>query len=133
MFALASMAACGLQISSWQADLTIPADGFPPPAVRHRHRLRLDRAHQSPTCRSPRFRTRTPDRPRALSNPAAQLGIAFGAALTALVFLSATGGSPDGAANRDAFTGVLWWVGGAFAAMWALMFSLLKHTNSQAE
>ncbi|MEU8781356.1 hypothetical protein [Streptomyces sp. NPDC048637] len=49
------------------------------------------------------------------------------------MFFSATGGSPDGEANRDAFTGVLWRLGGTFAAMRALMFSLPEHTNSQAE
>ncbi|MFI9236982.1 MFS transporter [Streptomyces sp. NPDC053079] len=38
-----------------------------------------------------------------------------------------------GAVNRAAFTGVLWWVGGAFAVMWALMFFLPKRANSQAD
>ncbi|MFI1253279.1 hypothetical protein ACH4U6_05640 [Streptomyces netropsis] len=61
------------------------------------------------------------------------LGIAVGTALTALVFFSATGGSPDDAINRDAFTGILWWVGGTLAVMWALMFFLPKHTNSRAD
>ncbi|MFI8876851.1 hypothetical protein [Streptomyces sp. NPDC055243] len=40
-----------------------------------------------------------------LPNTATHLGIALGTALTALVFFSATGGPPDGAINRDAFTG----------------------------
>ncbi|MFG3282069.1 MFS transporter [Streptomyces sp. NPDC048111] len=66
-----------------------------------------------------------------LFNTAMHLGIALGAALTALVFFFATGGSTDGALNRDAFTGVLWWVGAAFAAMWALMFLLPTRTSNQ--
>ncbi|MGW0537965.1 MFS transporter [Streptomyces sp. NPDC003032] len=68
-----------------------------------------------------------------LFNTAMHLGIALGAALTALVFFSATGGSTDGAVNRDAFTSVLWWAGGAFVVMGALMFCLPKHANSQAD
>lgn len=59
-----------------------------------------------------------------LFTTAVHLGIAPGIALTALVFFSTTGGSPDAAADRDAFTGVLRWVGGAFALMRALMFCL---------
>ncbi|MFD2119094.1 hypothetical protein ACFSNO_05450 [Streptomyces cirratus] len=60
------------------------------------------------------------------------LGIAFGSALTALVFFSTTGGSADGVVNRDAFAGVLWWAGGIVTLMWALMFLLPERANSQA-
>ncbi|MEU2794824.1 hypothetical protein [Streptomyces sp. NPDC007100] len=41
-------------------------------------------------------------------NISSQLGIALDAALTVLVFSSATNGLPDGAVNRDAFTDALW-------------------------
>ena len=57
--------------------------------------------------------------------------MALGTALTALVFFSTTGGSSDAAVNRDAFTHVLWWIGAAFATMWALMFLLPARTSSQ--
>ncbi|GAA0443638.1 hypothetical protein ABZ951_25365 [Streptomyces sp. NPDC046215] len=46
-----------------------------------------------------------------LFNTAIHLGIA----LTAVVFFAITGGSPDGAVNRDAFVTVLRWVGGLLA------------------
>ncbi|MFG3507083.1 hypothetical protein ACGF5F_16405 [Streptomyces sp. NPDC047821] len=48
-----------------------------------------------------------------------------------MVFFAITGGSPDGTVNRDAFATVLWWVIGLLALMWALMFCLPKHANSQ--
>ncbi|MEU2869175.1 MFS transporter [Streptomyces olivoreticuli] len=65
-----------------------------------------------------------------LFNTSTQLGIALGTALTGMVFFSATGGSLDGAVNRTAFASSLWYVGGAFAVMWALMFLLPKHTTT---
>ncbi|WP_030786259.1 MFS transporter [Streptomyces sp. NRRL S-920] len=68
-----------------------------------------------------------------LFNTAMHLGIAVGTALTALVYFSATGGSPDGTANREAFTGVLRWVGGALAVMWALMFFLPGRAGGEAD
>ncbi|QBS44533.1 MFS transporter [Nocardia sp. CS682] len=68
-----------------------------------------------------------------LFNTALQLGYAFGIALTGPVFFAATGEAPDSAVNRGAFTGVLWWVGGALAVMWAVMFFLPKQPNSQAD
>ncbi|MYT22641.1 MFS transporter, partial [Streptomyces sp. SID7760] len=64
-----------------------------------------------------------------LFNTAIHLGIALGTALTGVVFFAVTGGSPDGAVNRDAFVTVLWWVGGLLALMWALMFCLPKHAD----
>ncbi|WP_251018557.1 MFS transporter [Streptomyces sp. ISL-11] len=130
LIALASMVAYGLQVSSRQADLTIPAMtvpllllgiGFGTIGAPIADMSLAKVPHESAGSASGLFNTST------------QLGIAFGAALTALVFFSATGGSPDGTVNRDAFTGVLWWVGGAFAVMWGLMFFLPKHTNSQAD
>ncbi|MCK8678474.1 MFS transporter [Streptomyces lichenis] len=66
-----------------------------------------------------------------LFNTAMHLGIALGTALTALVFFAATGGSADAAPHREAFTGVLWWVGGLLALMWALMFCLPEPVNSR--
>ncbi|MDX3108107.1 hypothetical protein [Nonomuraea angiospora] len=41
--------------------------------------------------------------------------------------------SRNGALSREAFTSVLWWVGGTLALMWALMFFLPKQANSQAD
>ncbi|MEG8178849.1 MFS transporter [Nocardia terpenica] len=68
-----------------------------------------------------------------LFNTALQLGYALGIALNGLVFFAATGGSPEAALNRDAFTGVLWCVGATLIAMWALMFCLPQHANDQPE
>ncbi|MGI5336531.1 MFS transporter [Streptomyces sp. CA-181903] len=77
-----------------------------------------------------------------LFNTVMHLGIALGTALTALVFFTITGDSPDAALHRDAFTTVLWWASGLLALMWALMFFLpkpkpkpkrkRKHTNNRA-
>ncbi|GHC38680.1 MFS transporter [Streptomyces cinnamoneus] len=130
LFAVVSMAVYGVQVSSRQADLTLLAMTVPllllgiafgtiggPLADMSLAKV----PHESAGSAS------------GLFNTAVHLGIAFGTALTSLVFFSATGGSPDGAVNRAAFTGVLWWVGGAFAVMWALMFFLPKHANSQAD
>ena len=57
-----------------------------------------------------------------LFNTSIHLGMALGTALTGLVFFSVTGGTTDAALNREAFTGVLWTISGAFAVIWALMF-----------
>lgn len=64
-----------------------------------------------------------------LFNTAIHLGMSLGTALTGLVFFSVTGGSADGALNREAFTGVLWTVGGAFVVIWSLMFLLPARTQ----
>ncbi|MFE6157864.1 MFS transporter [Streptomyces sp. NPDC056486] len=130
LFAVASMAVYGFQVSSRQADLTLLAMTVPllllgvgfgtiggPLADMSLAKVPHENAGSA----------------SGLFNTSVHLGIAFGTALTALVFFSTTGGSPDGAVNRDAFTGVLWWVGGAFAVMWALMFFLPKRTNSLAD
>lgn len=61
------------------------------------------------------------------------LAMALGTALTALVFFSVTGGSFDGAANREGFTGVLWWIAGAFAVLWGLMFFLPGRAKVESE
>lgn len=68
-----------------------------------------------------------------LFNTSIHLGMALGTALTALVFFSATGGSFDGAVNRAAFTGVLWWVAGAFVLMWGLLFFLPRRAQTQTD
>ncbi|AEW98109.1 hypothetical protein SCATT_57380 [Streptantibioticus cattleyicolor NRRL 8057 = DSM 46488] len=40
--------------------------------------------------------------------------------------------SADGAVSRGAFTGVIRWVGGALAVMWAVMSFLPKHATSRS-
>ncbi|MEU6991027.1 MFS transporter [Streptomyces sp. NPDC046465] len=130
LFAVASMALYGLQISDRQDDLTLVAMAVP--------LLLLGLAFG--TIGGPLADMSLAEVPHenagsasGLFNTAVHLGIALGTALTALVFFSATGGSPAAAAHRDAFTGVLRWVGGAFALMWALMFCLPKRANSRAD
>ncbi|AYF74812.1 MFS transporter [Nocardia yunnanensis] len=63
-----------------------------------------------------------------LFNTALQLGYGLGVTLTGPLFFSALGDTATGTLDRDAFTGVLWWVGGALIVMWALMFSLPART-----
>ncbi|MFJ9411357.1 MFS transporter [Streptomyces sp. NPDC101393] len=129
LIAVISMAVHGIQISSQQAGLTLLAMTGP--------LLFLGVAFGTiggPLADMSLAKVPHQDAGSAsgLFNTAVHLGIALGSALTALVFFSATNGSPDNAVNREAFTGVLWWVGGAFAVMWALLLFLPKHTNSQA-
>ncbi|MFJ2770497.1 hypothetical protein [Streptomyces sp. NPDC087300] len=128
LFAVASMTLYGLEISSRQADLTLLTMAVP--------LLLLGLAFGA--IGGPLADMSLAEVPHenagsasGLFNTAVHLGIALGTALTALVFFSATGGSPDAAVNRDAFTGVLWWVGGAFALMWALMFCLPRRANGR--
>ncbi len=64
-----------------------------------------------------------------LFNTAIHLGMALGTALTGVVFFSVTGGSADGALNREAFTGVLWTVGAASVVIWALMFLIPRRAE----
>jgi MFS family permease len=130
LLALASMACYGHQITSQQGDLTILAMSLPvlllgigfgmigaPIAdmslakVAHRHAGSAS----------------------GLFNTATQLGIAMGTALTGLVFFAVTGGSLDGAVNRAAFEDSLWYVGGCFLVMWALMFLVPKRTAAPTE
>ncbi|MEU6733972.1 hypothetical protein ABZ929_12340 [Streptomyces physcomitrii] len=68
-----------------------------------------------------------------LFNTSIHLGMALGAALTALVFFSTTGGTSNAALNRDAFTSVIWWVSGAFVLMWALMLLLPTRTPPRTD
>ncbi|PJM99636.1 MFS transporter [Streptomyces sp. CB01201] len=121
LIALASMGAYGVQIGSRQADLDLLA--MTGPVVLIGFGLGMvggpladmalaDVPHEDAGSAS------------GLFNTAMHLGIALGTALTAVVFFAVTGGSPDGGVNRDAFTGVLWWVGGILALMWGLMFCL---------
>ncbi len=130
LIAVAAMVVYGVQVSTRQADLTLLATavpllllglGFGTIAAPIADMSLAGVPHEHAGSASGLFNTST------------QLGIAFGAALTAVVFFAATGGSPDGAVNRAAFTGVLWWVGGAFAAMWALMFLLPRHADNRAD
>lgn len=65
-----------------------------------------------------------------LFNTAVHLGMALGTALTGVVFFSVTGGSTDAALNQEAFTGVLWAVGGACVVIWVLMFLIPRRTVS---
>lgn len=129
LIALASMLAYGIQISGGRADLTLLAMAVPVLLLGFGLGLiggpiadltLAEVPHESAGSAS------------GLFNTALQLGAAFGVALTGLVFFSATGDSPDSALNREAFTGVLWSVGGVLIVMWALMFFLPKHPNSHA-
>lgn len=129
LIALGSMAAYGLQVSSRQANLTLLAMTVPVVLIGFGlgmvggplADLSLARVlHESAGSAS------------GLFNTAMHLGIALGTALTALVFFATTGGSSEGAINREAFTGVLWWVGGTLTLMWVLMFCLPKHTKNRA-
>ncbi|MCY0944790.1 hypothetical protein [Streptomyces antarcticus] len=130
LIAVISMVVYGIQISSRQADLTLLAMTGP--------LLLLGVAFGTiggPLADMSLAKVPHKDAGSAsgLFNTAVHLGIAFGTALTALVFFSATNGSSDSAVNREAFTGVLWWVAGAFAVMWALLLFLPTHANGQAD
>ncbi|MEV5983306.1 MFS transporter [Streptomyces sp. NPDC052114] len=130
LIALVATVGYGLQINSGQADLTLLAMALPllllglafgtiggPLAD-----LALSKVpHENAGSAS------------GLCNTSIHLGMALGTALTALVFFSATDGSSGAAVNHDAFTHVLWWIGIAFATMWALMFLLPTRTSKQAD
>ncbi|MGX8906363.1 MFS transporter [Streptomyces netropsis] len=130
LIALASMAGYGLQISSRQGDLTLLGMTVPVVLIGFGLGMVGGPLADMSLAEVPHDNAGSAS---GLFNTAMHLGIAVGTALTALVFFSATGGSPDDAINRDAFTGILWWVGGALAVMWALMFFLPKPTNSRAD
>ncbi|MFD7239521.1 MFS transporter [Streptomyces syringium] len=130
LIALASMAAYGLQISSRQADLTLLGMTVPVVLIGFGLGMVGGPLADMSLAEVPHDNAGSAS---GLFNTAMHLGIAVGTALTALVFFSATGGSSDDAINRDAFTGILWWVGGALAVMWALMFFLPKPTNSRVD
>ncbi|GHB24298.1 MFS transporter [Streptomyces xanthochromogenes] len=126
--ALASMAAYGVQIGCLQADLTLVA--MTGPVVLIGFGLGMvggpladmalaDVPHENAGSAS------------GLFNTAMHLGIALGTALTAVLFFAVTGGGSDGAVNRDAFTGVLWWAGGSLVLMWGLMFCLPRRATGR--
>ncbi|WP_194836780.1 MFS transporter [Nocardia sp. XZ_19_369] len=130
VIALASMAVYGLQISSGQADLTLLVMTVPVMLLGFGLGMVGGPIADLTLAKVPH---KSAGSASGLFNTAMHLGIAFGTALTALVFYAATGGSAASVLNRDAFTGVLWWVGGALAVMWAVMFFLPKEKNSQAD
>lgn len=130
LIALASMTAYGLQISSGHEDLTLLAMTAPVLLLGFGLGMISGPIADLTLAKVPHESAGSAS---GLFNTALQLGYALGIALNGLVFFAATGGSPDGTLNRDAFTGVLWWVGGTLMVMWALMFCLPKHPNSRAE
>ncbi|WP_244376072.1 MFS transporter [Streptomyces ficellus] len=123
-----AMAAYGLQIGSHQADLTLLTMTAPVVLIGFGLGMVSGPLTDLSLARVPHDDAGSAS---GLFNTAIHLGIALGTALTAVVFFAKTGGSPDGAVNRDAFVNVLWWVGALLALMWALMFSLPKHANRQ--
>ncbi|WP_067528325.1 MFS transporter [Nocardia uniformis] len=130
LITLAAMAAYGLQISSGRADLTLLAMTVPVLFLGFGLGMISGPIADLTLAKVPHERVGSAS---GLFNTALQLGYALGIALNGLVFFAVTGGSPDGALNRAAFTGVLWWVGGTVIAMWALMFYLPRHANDQTE
>ncbi len=128
LIALASMAAYGLQTASRQADLTLLAMTVPVVLIGFGLGMVGGPLADMSLAKVPHENAGSAS---GLFNTAMHLGMALGTALTALVYFSATDGSPEGAINRDAFTSVLGWVGGTFSLMWALMFCLPKPTKSQ--
>ncbi|MEU7141480.1 MFS transporter [Nocardia sp. NPDC046473] len=129
LIALASMTAYGLQVSGGRSDLTLLAMAVPVLLVGFGLGMIGGPIADLALAKVPHESAGSAS---GLFNTALQLGAAIGVALTGLVFFAATGGSADSALNRDAFTGVLWWVGGVLIVMWALMFLLPRHPNSQA-
>jgi EmrB/QacA subfamily drug resistance transporter len=130
LISLSSMAAYGLEIGSRQADLTLLTMTAPVVLIGFGLGMVGGPLADMALAEVPHENAGSAS---GLFNTAMHLGIALGTALTALVFFAATNGSPDGALNRDAFTSVLWWVGGALALMWALMFCLPKQANGQEQ
>ncbi|MBZ4322685.1 MFS transporter [Streptomyces sp. SCA2-4] len=126
---LGSMAAYGLQIGSRQGGLTLLAMTAPVVLIGFGFGMVGGPLTDLSLARVPHESAGSAS---GLFNTAMHLGIALGTALTALVFFAGAGGSSDGAANREAFTGVLWRVGGGLALMWALMFCLPKRTRNRA-
>ncbi|MGI5478789.1 MFS transporter [Streptomyces lavendofoliae] len=129
LIALVSTAAYGLQINSRQADLSLLAMTVPVVLIGFGLGMVGGPLADLSLAGVPHERAGSAS---GLFNTAMHLGIALGAALTALVFFATTGGSAEGAINREAFTGVLWWAGGTLTLMWALMFCLPEHPKSRA-
>ncbi|WP_231626407.1 MFS transporter [Streptomyces apocyni] len=130
LITITAMAGCGLQAAGGQADLTLL--GMTTPVVLIGFGLGMV---GGPLADLSLAKVPHEDAGSAsgLFNTAIHLGIALGTALTALVFFATTKGSPDAGLNRDAFITVLWWVGSLLALMWALMFCLPKHADSQTD
>ncbi|MET9609867.1 MFS transporter [Streptomyces sp. NPDC006512] len=130
LITLASTAAYGLQADRLQGDLTLAAMTAPVVLIGFGLGMVGGPLADMTLARVPHEDAGSAS---GLFNTAMHLGIAFGTALTALVFFATTGGSPDAGPNRDAFTTALWWVGSLLTLMWALMFCLPKEANSQAD
>ncbi|MEV6551311.1 MFS transporter [Streptomyces sp. NPDC051597] len=127
LIATAAMVIYGLQIGSREADLTLLAMTAPVVLIGFGLGMVSGPLTDLSLARVPHEDAGSAS---GLFNTANHLGIALGTALTAVMFFAITGGSRDGAVNRDAFVTVLWWVSGLLALMWALMFCLPKHANS---
>ncbi|MFI5783992.1 MFS transporter [Nocardia sp. NPDC051570] len=130
LIALAAITAYGIQISSGQAEMTLLAMTVPVLLLGFGFGMIGGPIADLTLAKVPHESAGSAS---GLFNTALQLGYALGIALTGPVFFSATGGVPTSTLNRDAFTGVLWWVGGALAVMWALMFFLPQRMNGRAE
>ncbi|MEV6071177.1 MFS transporter [Nocardia sp. NPDC052001] len=126
LITIAAMTAYGLQISSGREDLTLLAMSAPILVLGFGLGMISGPIADLTLAKVPHDRAGSAS---GLFNTALQLGYALGIALNGLVFFAVTGGSPEAALNRDAFTGVLWWGGGTLIAMWALMFYLPEHPN----
>ncbi|MER5811291.1 MFS transporter [Streptomyces sp. NPDC002033] len=129
LIALASVAAYGFQVGSREADLTLLAMTLPVVLLGFGLGTVGGPLADMSLATVPHEHAGSAS---GLFNTAMHLGIALGTALTALVFFSATDGSSDGAINRDAFTGVLGWVGAALTLMWALMFFLPRRPDGRS-
>ncbi|KIA59905.1 MFS transporter [Nocardia vulneris] len=130
LIALAAIAAYGIQISSGQAEVTVLAMAVPVVLLGFGFGLLGGPIADLSLAQVPHARAGSAS---GLFNTALQLGYAVGIALSGPVFFAVTGGAPTGALNRDAFTGVLWWVGGALIVLWALMFCLPRRAHGAAE
>lgn len=130
LITLAAMTACGLQISNGHQDPTLLAMTVPVLLLGFGLGMISGPIADLTLAKVPHERAGSAS---GLFNTALQLGYALGIALNGLVFFAVTDGSSDGALNRDAFTGVLWWVGGTLIVMWALMFFLPQRADDQAE
>ncbi|MFE9581197.1 MFS transporter [Nocardia sp. NPDC006044] len=130
LIALAAITAYGLQIRGGHGELTLLAMAVPVVLLGFGLGMVGGPIADLTLAKVPHERAGSAS---GLFNTAMQLGYAVGIAMTAVVFFAATGGASDGAANRAAFTDVLWWVGGVFAALWGLMFCLPRHAGHEAE
>ncbi|MCU1647810.1 MAG: transporter [Nocardia sp.] len=130
LITLAAMTAYGLQISNGHKDPTLLAMTVPVLLLGFGLGMISGPIADLTLAKVPHERAGSAS---GLFNTALQLGYALGIALNGLVFFAVTGGSSDGTLNRDAFTGVLWWVGGTLIVMWALMFFLPQRADDQIE